>query len=115
LGPLAAKVPRNSVSPHHKNEISNKIAPGLSHTLGAVNSNSMPPLTTDLHPFSAFYIVLLVSWLAYILTLKMEAVCSSQMSGCFKAARHYNSKDCTLQTKDSFKHIKEMLNICNMS
>jgi hypothetical protein len=46
--------------------------------------------------------LLLVSWLASFLTLKMEAMCSTDISGFLKTAWHYNSEDCTLQNTHCF-------------
>jgi hypothetical protein len=46
---------------------------------------------------------LLISWLAYPWTLKMLAVCSSEVWGCVWNQWCYNPKVCTLHTK--FDHI----------
>jgi hypothetical protein len=42
----------------------------------------------------AYHLLLLVSWFAYSLTLKMEAICSSTFP---QTARRYNPEDHTLQ------------------
>jgi hypothetical protein len=42
---------------------------------------------------SAWCLLLLISCLAYSSTLKMEAICSSETSGCLQITRGYNPED----------------------
>jgi hypothetical protein len=51
------------------------------------------PYKDSLQPASA---------LAYSSTLKMEAICSYETSGCLRITRSYNPEDRTLQTWESF-------------
>jgi hypothetical protein len=48
-------------------------------------------------PGSTWHLLLMVSCLAYSLTLKMEAVCSSEKSRCLQTMQHYNPEEHALQ------------------
>jgi hypothetical protein len=45
---------------------------------------------------TAFRLILLVSYLAFPSNLKIEAICSSETSGCLRVTKCFNSEDCTL-------------------
>jgi hypothetical protein len=47
-------------------------------------------------PTEEHHLLLLVSYLAYSLTQKMEVLCSTKLSGYLWTTQHYNQKDCVL-------------------
>jgi hypothetical protein len=57
---------------------------------------------------SARRLPLLFSWLAYFSTLKMEAICSPETSGCLRTTRRCNPESRALRTDnwcDSFRQL----------
>jgi hypothetical protein len=51
------------------------------------------PITKPAGTDSACHLLMLVSCLAYFSVLKMEVICSSEMSGSFQTIWHYSAED----------------------